>query len=324
MCEHGEINFVKMAEDMQPQPDFGRFLQSVAERDVDLLLMEEFHVSPAFSAWFAQEIGIASPTIFDGAWHSLSDQDGETDLLLRVRVGSERIAILIENKIGAPSQQEQDKRYHLRGRRAAEAGRFERFVTAICAPQVYLDAMPDDTAYQHRIAYEAIRDWYAAGVDKRSEWRARVMSEAIDQGRRGYTMKVHAGKTAFHHAFWQFIQEGYPEFLMHEPGNKGAKSDWIRFKHRHFPKGVTLNYKIDRRRMDLEFARTASVDLLARRSSDWPVGAKVIATGKSAVISLAVPTCEMDRPLEEQVGAIQTVLAAARALVPLARMFNPD
>lgn len=30
--------------------DFGRYLQSVDERDVDLLLMEEFHVVPAFAA----------------------------------------------------------------------------------------------------------------------------------------------------------------------------------------------------------------------------------------------------------------------------------
>jgi hypothetical protein len=32
---------------------FGRCLASVAERDIDLLLMEEFYVSDDFVAWFA-------------------------------------------------------------------------------------------------------------------------------------------------------------------------------------------------------------------------------------------------------------------------------
>ena len=86
------------------EPDFGRYLQSVAERDIDLLLMEEFHITPAFCSWFADRVAIEPGAVFDGAWHSLNDQDGETDLLLRVRLAGERVAMLIENKIAAPEQ----------------------------------------------------------------------------------------------------------------------------------------------------------------------------------------------------------------------------
>jgi hypothetical protein len=80
--------------------DFRRYLASVEERDIDLLLMEEFQISDGFVAWFCD---------------SISDTDGETDLLLRVIIGNRRIGVLIENQISAPEQDEQGERYHIRG-----------------------------------------------------------------------------------------------------------------------------------------------------------------------------------------------------------------
>jgi hypothetical protein len=49
---------------------FGRYLVNVSERDMDLLLMEEFHVNEAFVSWFCTEIDLrdVSPA---GAWHSV-------------------------------------------------------------------------------------------------------------------------------------------------------------------------------------------------------------------------------------------------------------
>jgi len=298
--------------------DFGNYLQSVAERDIDLLLMEEFHVDPDFAAWFASLAGVGPDAIVEGAWHSLNDQDGETDLLLRVRVGKERVALLIENKIGAAPQDEQDLRYHLRGRRAQEAGRYERFVTAICAPQVYLDGVPSSSAYEHLIAYELISGWFGRQDNARARWRQSIMAEAIEQGRRGYTMKVHAGRTAFHMAYWMMIQEQFPEFIMAKPGPKGPSSSWMRFKGRDFPKGVTLNHKNDQGCMDLEFQGTTVADLTARRSAAWPEGIRIAQTGKSAVLRLAIPSCDMDRALADQAPIVHNAFAAARKLAPLA------
>jgi hypothetical protein len=302
--------------------DFGRYLQSVAERDIDLLLMEEFHVDPRFAAWFASLAGIGPNAIFDGAWHSVNDQDGETDLLLRVRDGNQRVAMLIENKIGAAPQDEQDIRYHLRGQRAQEAGRYERFVTAICAPQVYLDSVPSSSAYEHLIAYELIGDWFGRQDNARARWRRAIIAEAIEQGRRGYTMKVHAGRTAFHMAYWMVMQEEYPEFIMARPGAKGPKSSWIRFKGPAFPRGVTLNHKNDQGCMDLEFERTMVADLTSRRSASWPAGIQFAQTGKSAVLRLPVPSCDMDRALADQAPLVHEAFVAARKLAPLASMMT--
>ena len=41
-----------------PDADFGRYLASVTERDIDLLLLEEFHVSNDFVGWFCSELGL--------------------------------------------------------------------------------------------------------------------------------------------------------------------------------------------------------------------------------------------------------------------------
>ena len=166
-----------------PDADFGRYLANVTERDIDLLLMEEFHISDDFVAWFCGELGLRdfSP---DGAWHSLSDTDGESDLLLRVVKGRQRIGILIENKVGAPEQDLQAERYHLRGIRSREQGKLDDYVTVMCAPTCYLDALSPNSAYQHRVSYEQIAEWFSKQQGRRAAWRHQIMLEAIDQGRR--------------------------------------------------------------------------------------------------------------------------------------------
>lgn len=59
----------------------------VQERDIDLLLLEELHVSPNFVTWFASRVGLQD-AIFSNAWYSFSSSDGETDLRLRVLAGN--------------------------------------------------------------------------------------------------------------------------------------------------------------------------------------------------------------------------------------------
>jgi len=300
--------------------DFGRYLQSVAERDVDLLLMEEFHITPGFATWFAERVALGPAAIFDGAWHSLSDQDGETDLLLRVRIASERVAVLIENKIAASEQSEQDRRYHLRGLRSQEAGRFDRFVTCICAPQAYLDGLSAASAYEYQVSYEAIRDWFAVQEGPRAIWRHAIVKEAIDQGRRGYVMKIHAGKSDFHQGYWEYLQLHHPALLMRKPAKKGAKSDWVFFKTIDFPKGVTLVHKNDQACLDLQFERTLATDLAKLRQPEWPEGVRVLQRKKSAALSLRVPRCDVDLPVEGQTDKIEAALAAAYELARLARI----
>jgi hypothetical protein len=163
-----------------PDAVFGRFLAPVDERDVDLLLLEEFHVSDEFVAWFCSELSL-SGAVPSAAWHSVSDTDGESDLLLRVLREGRRLGVFIENKVSAPEQDWQSERYHLRAKRAVEQHKLDEYLTVICAPRAYLEALPKDSSYQHRVPYERIADWFGGQLGRRAAYRRLVMLEAIER-----------------------------------------------------------------------------------------------------------------------------------------------
>ena len=301
-------------------PDFGRYLASVEERDIDLLLMEEFHISDDFVAWFCGEIGLDGVSAA-GAWHSVSETDGETDLLLRVFKDGRRIGILIEDKIGAPEQDRQDERYHLRGIRSREAGKFDDYITVMCAPERYLAALSPDSAYQHRLSYERIANWFGTQQGRRAEWRHHIMLEAIEQGRRGYTMKVSAANTAFHFEYWEHLRRRHPRINMRTPKNKGAKSTWIILKGHDFPKGVKLHHKFDVQAMELGFEQHKIEEILAQKA-DWPDDIAVVQKGGSASLAIRVPPIDMNLGVATQISAIEEALEAAYRLIPYASLLS--
>lgn len=295
------------------ESDFGRYLPTVMERDIDLLLMEEFHISPSFVSWFAKQVGL-NDIGFSGAWHSVADHDGETDLLLRVtNVTGARTAILIENKIAAVEQFQQDHRYHLRGIRSREAGRFDEYITCICAPSTYLKSLSSDSRYDKTIPYEDIRDWFAQSNDGRSVWRKGILAEAIEHGRRGYVMIVDAGKTAFQKSYWEYLKRHHPKIKMNDPKNKGPKSVWIVLKTHDMPPNVTLDHKIDRDILDLTFQRM-NIDDILRIKNEWPDDITPIQVGKSTVLRKSVPRLDMNLSLSEQIIQFEEIISAAYKL----------
>ena len=99
-------------------------------------------------------------TVLEEARRNVTDADGESDIVLWVRAGGQRMVVLVENKINAPEQERQDERYHVRGRRLAETAGADRYLTVICAPGRYLDGLPSGSACQHRVSYEDIAGWF--------------------------------------------------------------------------------------------------------------------------------------------------------------------
>jgi hypothetical protein len=302
------------------EPNFGAYLATVHERDVDLLLMEEFHISADFTEWFARRAGVQNAE-FDGAWHSVTDADGETDLLLRVISHGARVGLLIENKVTASEQERQDARYHLRAARAQNAGLFEGFVTCICAPQGYLSGLPTASLYQARVPYEDIEAWFAQSDDPRSNWRRRIMAEAIAQGRRGYRMIVNEAVSGFHQSFWRYLTAKHPRLLMRRPTPKGNKSNWILFKGHGFPPNVGFHIKMDQRCVELGFGGRSVDDILAARA-DWPADIQVVQKGKTAALSIAAPFLDRTRPLDEQVEALNATMEIVIRLIPYAHLLG--
>tara|TARA_R110002167_G_scaffold160436_4_gene356412 strand:+ start:626 stop:1594 length:969 start_codon:yes stop_codon:yes gene_type:complete len=300
------------------EAELGSYLSTVEERDIDLLLLEEFLITDEFVAWFSAELGFHAATPA-GAWHSVSDVDGETDLLLRVHTHGQCIGVLIENKIAAPEQHRQAERYHLRGARYCETGVFDTYRTVICAPQEYLRGLAKDSAYQHQIPYEVIAEWFNNQEGRRAAWRHNVMREAVEQGRRGYAMIVCPITTTFHMEYWEHLRRKHPRIQMKRPGNRGKASTWIIMHGIDFPAGVKLHHKLDQQVVELGFERRR-VDEILDAKADWPDEIVPIQKGKTAALLVQVQYVDINAPFQHQIEAVEEALAAAYSLIPFANL----
>ena len=87
-------------------------VESIQERDVDLILLEELSTDNLFCEWFINELKLPNLTSVNGAWRSISAFGlGETDILFSYNSNSSKIFILIENKLDAVLQCDQFNRY---------------------------------------------------------------------------------------------------------------------------------------------------------------------------------------------------------------------
>src|SRR4051812_5076572 len=92
-------------------------IPGVCERDVDLLLLEEFLASAEFGNWFLRKVsnGQASSGALIGARRSVTESNGESDLEVTLKLPDDStLRLLIENKVGAGLQPQQAERYRSR------------------------------------------------------------------------------------------------------------------------------------------------------------------------------------------------------------------
>lgn len=298
---------------------FGNFLATVQERDIDILLLEEFHSSPKFVAWFSKLIGLQA-AIFNGAWHSVCDADGETDLLLVVDNGEEKVGVFIENKVGATEQDRQDSRYHVRGERSVSRGDVDSYVTAICAPTDYLEQLSTQSEYQYRISYEEISGWFQQLQGTRSDWKRLLLDEAVEQRRRGSVMVKNPLTTQFHMEFWTHLKCNHPDILMNKPTIKGSKSNWIIAKMATFPKNTKIHFKFDQQQVELGFDQRSIKEIekiIPALEPDMFFAQK----GKTAAICKAMPLIVIRKPFFDQIAAIDEAIASARKLSQYSEIF---
>ena len=189
-----------------------KFIEALGERDIDLLLLEAFHVSAQFQTWFAAKaFGPESRGCrFESASHAVTDPElGESDLIAYyIDPEGQVLAILIEDKIDAAAQPEQAARYRKRGEAGISAGRWTSFRTCIVGPRNYLESAPDAAGYQVSITYEEVCEFFGslAGTDKRYHYRKQLVEEAIEQSRRGYQPEDHPAVHQFWQRYWELVR----------------------------------------------------------------------------------------------------------------------
>src|SRR5215813_8404456 len=109
----------------------------VSERDIDLLLLEEFMASEGFCRWFIEQIEVIDHEMdhVEDVRRSVTQSTGESDLEITcVDREGQRWRLLIENKISASFQPQQAQRYRQRGATYLERGECAAFYTILVAP----------------------------------------------------------------------------------------------------------------------------------------------------------------------------------------------
>lgn len=197
-------------------------LSHATERDVDLLIVEEFAASAFFGAWFYQQMG-GDPRDFGGAkvFHSLRRMSNrrEIDITVEITAAGDRHLYLIENKIDALEQPDQALSY----REEIEERRND-YATARCVllcPEGYPAMHPRFAGqFDAIVSYEAVRDYFEARAARKADetgmrcaYRARLMTQAIDKLRRGYEQVVHPAKHAFSQHYNALLAELAPDLV---------------------------------------------------------------------------------------------------------------
>ena len=301
------------------------FIGSVAERDIDLLLLEELHVSVPFSSWFLNHIfGLeVSSSNFIGAWHSVSHVSfGESDLIVLSKNEQKcRKAVLIENKIDAPPQPEQAARYRLHGIVGIEDCTWTTYLSCIIAPQRYLTGTANVAEYDIRLSYESLRDWFRQSdpANPRSSYKARLLNEAIEQNRRGYQPVPHLGVTQFWLDYWHLVDAEYPQLRMKKPTLVPWGSDWAEFRNLELGAKRVIRHKLAEGAVDLEIRSAGEIagEIAARNRETLRGAFEVVRTGKSASVRAAVPKVDRSGTVADQLEAIRAGLSAAARLLDL-------
>jgi hypothetical protein len=229
------------------------------ERDIDLLLAEEFSVNPEFAAWFGCKTGLGD----EGArvvdiFVSKSDDLGESDLIvLYEQSEGARFALMIEDKVDAPLQPMQAHRYRLRAEREIQQGFCTKFEVWLVAPEYYLSRCTTLSDFDGSISLEDIAAFLRRGEpSNRLQYRAAFLETAAVRRSNNWVRREDEATNEFWSAAYDLASRKFPILEM-KPLSVTKDSTWINFRPSDMPtqpKRIYVSFKGDRGQMDLTFS----------------------------------------------------------------------
>ena len=199
-------------------------VESIQERDVDLILLEELSTDNSFCEWFTKELSLSVLTSVDGAWRSISDFGlGETDILFSYNSNEQKIFVLIENKLYASFQNEQYKRYVKRADEYVARKRCDKVFVILIAPKLYCE---NQNEFEDYLTYESIAKRLEFIGSKRNLFKRDLLQIAIEKLRRGYQPVNSIPIQEFWLSYWKYKEEKHPSLIMRKPGIVPDNSDW--------------------------------------------------------------------------------------------------
>lgn len=295
------------------------------ERDIDLLLAEEFKVSPEFATWFLGKTKFAGrqASVVDVSV-SKSDYTGESDLVVIYTDSSStaRYAIHIEDKIDAPLQPQQEQRYRQRAEYEMSQGDYGDYDLVLCSPTFYLKNPPDAGRFDTYVSYEEIAEFIAnSDPSPRGQYRSHFVATST-------STKINSWKKVDDEVTNRFWQDAYkiashefPILEMKEP-NLTKGSNWINFCPHDMPtmpRRVYISFKGERGYMDLTLERCIAHKFDEQIQLLLGPDMTVHQTGQSAAIRLQVRGFSVAEPLEDNEPKVREAFGACAKLIQFYR-----
>jgi len=284
------------------------------ERDIDLLLAEEFAVSPSFATWFLEQTnafkGIQARVIEVGV--SRSDTTGESDLVVVFEEpdSGRRFALQIEDKIDAQLQPEQEARYRLRAQAAIRKGQYSEFEVVLCSPKAYPLTHAEASGFDSCVHYEAVSEFFKSQRlnDVRCSYRAEFVATAARKLSNGWTRIDDPVTNTFWRTAYEIACKEFPDLEMREPQFAKGQT-WVDFRPLDMPTRPRRTYvgcKGGYGHVDLTFGACLARLFAPRVSAVLEKDMFVQQTGKATAIRIEVPSfeiCELDDAVLTKVRA---------------------
>lgn len=282
-------------------------LESVRERDVDLLILEELYAKTGFETLFLKIID-KQDFSFVKAYRSMTTAGlGETDIQAEFIFGQKQLILLIENKVDAEFQNAQYERYMKRAELLTNPS--TETAVILVAPQDYIQ---NKSEFQYALSYEDMLAWFSQQGDARSWYKQELLRLAIEQERRGYQAIKDETVTNFWKRYHAYISDHLPELNMPEPKAKPTASSFVYFNPSWIQKSTKLIHKMEKGYLDFQLSNRAPEydDLLKQYSDILPEYMELVVTGKSVSFRIEVAPLSFDKEFDEQINNLSQLVDA--------------
>ncbi len=285
---------------------------TVLERDIDLLIIEEFISDSFFADVFLSSVGIKEECTLEKAIHSKIDSRlGESDIVFILNVDGKRHALHIEDKIDAMAMPEQSRRYHDRAQKDIAAGEYDEYSILIVAPEKYLEVNKEAHNYKCQVKYEQLYDYFASKNDMRSKYKLALIEQAITEQKNGYQYEANAKMVEFCKKMNEYQK-------IRCPGLTSGSIAWWRY-YPTVMDGVAVVFKANKGFCDLQFGHTTKEELIAAVYGFMTERMNVVQAGKSASIRIAVTPIDFEESFEENIKKVDEALSAINELFMLSK-----
>lgn len=285
-------------------------IDATLERDIDLLIMEEFISDPQFAKIFLEAIDIKENYFIEKAIHSKTDALlGESDLVFVLSINGKKHAIHIEDKIDAMAMPAQHDRYIKRAEKDVSAGEYDTYSVFIVAPDKYLQCNTEAQKYEHAVQYEQLRSYFASKDDLRSQYKLALIDRAITEQKNGYQYEADPRMVDFCVKMNEYQKSKGYRFP------NGTISWWP--SYHVLLKGADIVLKANKGSCDLQFSNTQKKDLYFRVKDYISDGMYVVQAAKSASVRIDIPPIFFESKFEDNIDKVDKALDAITKLFEL-------